>query len=91
MRDVDAGLPAVRLALLTRAGCHLCEDMKTVVAAAGRTRPLRLEEVDIASDKALERRFATSIPVLMRGETVLVQGRTTLAGLLEQLRRPDSE
>ena len=88
MRD-EADRPAVRLTLLTRAGCHLCDDMKTVVAAAGRTRPLALEEVDIASDHGLERRFATEIPVLMRDETVLARGRTSLAGLLDQLRRTD--
>ena len=90
MRDEDTGRTAVRLSLLTRAGCHLCHDMKTVVAAAGRMRPLLLEEVDIALDRALERRFATEIPVLMRGETVLAQGRTTLAGLLERLRQTDA-
>ncbi len=90
MPDGEARRSAVRLTLLTRAGCHLCDDMKTVVAAAGRTRPLRLEEVDIASDKGLERRFATEIPVLMRGETVLAQGRTTLTGLLDRLRRTDA-
>ena len=80
----------MRLTLLTRAGCHLCDDMKTVVAAAGRARPLLIEEVDIASDKRLERRFATDIPVLMRGESVLARGRTTRARLLDQLRRTDA-
>lgn len=85
----DHAARAVRLSLLTRAGCPLCDEMKTVVSAAGRVRPLLLEEVDIASDKGLERRFATEIPVLMRGETVLAQGRATLSGLLDRLRRTD--
>lgn len=89
MRQDDAGRPAVRLTLLTRAGCHLCDDMKTIVAEAGRTRPLRLEEVDISSDRGLERRFSSEIPVLMRGEIVLAQGRTTRLALLDRLRRTD--
>ena len=87
----DSGEPTtVRLTLLTRAGCHLCDDMKALVAEAGRTRPVMLDEVDIASRADLERRFATEIPVLMRGATVLAQGRTTLAALLERLRRTDA-
>ncbi|MCY3845396.1 MAG: glutaredoxin family protein [Acidobacteria bacterium] len=91
MRGHGEGTPTVRLTLLTRAGCHLCDDMKAVAAAAGRTRPLLLDEVDIAADRGLERRFATEIPVLMRGDTVLARGRTTLAALLERLRRTDSD
>lgn len=87
MRDRNEG--PVRLTLLTRAGCHLCDDMKAVAAAAGRTRPLLLEQVDIAADRGLERRFATEIPVLMRGDVVLARGRTTLAALLDRLRQTD--
>lgn len=90
MRDRNEVPPALRLTLLTRAGCHLCDDMKAVAAAAGRTRPLQIEEVDIAADRGLERRFATEIPVLMRGDAVLAQGRTTVAALLERLRRTDT-
>ena len=81
---------AARLTLLTRAGCHLCDDMKALVAAAGRSRRLLLEEVDITSSNELERRYGMEIPVLMRGEVVLAQGRTTLAALLERLRRTDA-
>lgn len=90
MRGPGEATPTVRLTLLTRAGCHLCDEMKAVAAAAGRTRPLQLEEVDIAADRGLERRFATEIPVLMRGDTVLARGRTTLAALLDRLRRTDT-
>ena len=89
-RGEDDARSAVRLTLLTRAGCHLCDDMKALVAAAGRAHPLVLEEVDIAAHSDLERRFATEIPVLMRGGTVLAQGRTTLAALLERLRQTDA-
>lgn len=89
-RVEDDARSAVHLTLLTRAGCHLCDDMKALVAAAGRARPLVLEEVDIAARRDLERRFATEIPVLMRDGTVLAQGRTTLAALLERLRQTDA-
>ena len=89
MRGEYAESSAARLTLLTRAGCHLCDDMKALVAAAGRTRRLVLEEVDISSSAELERRYGAEIPVLMRGEVVLAQGRTTFAALLEQLQRTD--
>ena len=79
----------VRLTLLTRAGCHLCDDMKAVAGAAGRARPLVVEEVDIASRADLERRFGTEIPVLMRGDRIVAQGRTTPAALLARLRETD--
>jgi hypothetical protein len=81
------GGAAVRLTLLTRAGCHLCEDMKAIVAEAARTRPLVLEEVDISVRPDLERRFGIEIPVLMCGELVVAQGRTTLTALVDQLQR----
>ena len=90
MRGEHMENTAARLTLLTRAGCHLCDDMKALVAAAGRSRRLLLEEVDITSSNELERRYGMEIPVLMRGEVVLAQGRTTLAALLERLRRTDA-
>lgn len=58
-----AAPPALRL--LTRPGCHLCEEMKTsvrpLVARLGGT----LEEVDVDTDPALSARFGLEIPVLL--------------------------
>ena len=79
----------MRLRLLTRPGCHLCDDMKAVAAAAGRARPLVVEEVDITSQADLERRYGTEVPVLMRGDRIVAQGRTTPAALLDRLRETD--
>ena len=75
-----------RLTLLTRHGCHLCDDMKAVVEQVGRTHPLALDEIDIATDRGLERRFGTAIPVLMHGECVVARYRTTQRELREMLR-----
>lgn len=61
-----AAPPALRL--LTREGCHLCEEMKArvgpLVARLGGT----LAEVDVDSDPALSERFGRETPVLLDSE-----------------------
>lgn len=53
------------LTLYSRAGCHLCEEMKAIIARVATRVPLRLDEIDIATDSALEDRWGTQIPVLL--------------------------
>ena len=55
----------IALTIYSRPGCHLCEDMKTVVQTVGRSIPISLEEIDISTDPALEARYGLEIPVLM--------------------------
>lgn len=76
----------IRLTLLTRHGCHLCDAMRAVVEQVARTHPLTLDEIDIATDRGLERRFGTAIPVLMHGERIVARSRTTRRELLAMLR-----
>ncbi len=59
----------IAVTLYSRPGCHLCDDMKAVVSRVGRDVPLRLTEIDISNDPALEREHGHEIPVL------LVEGR----------------
>lgn len=61
----------IALSLYTRPGCHLCEEMKTVIARVARVVPLTLEEIDISRDAALETLYGLEIPVLM------VEGKKT--------------
>jgi len=75
------------LTLLTRTGCHLCEEMKRVIETVQRTHPLTLREVDIMAQPELERRFGTEIPVLLRGDDVIARHRITPSQLAEQLTR----
>ncbi len=65
------------LTLLTRAGCHLCGEMKAVITPLRRTHGIILTEVDISTRPDLERRFGTEIPVLLRGTTVVARHRIT--------------
>lgn len=58
-----AGQPLVEL--LTRAGCHLCEDARTVLAEVAGGLGLAWREVDIEADAALTARYGEEIPVVL--------------------------
>jgi glutaredoxin len=57
----------IAVTIYTRPQCHLCDDMKAVVArvAATSPAPVCVDIVDITADPALEARYALEIPVLM--------------------------
>ena len=61
----DGVSDAPTLTIYSKPGCHLCEDMKLVVARLSRSIPLQLEEVDISQDPELDARYGLEIPVLM--------------------------
>jgi glutaredoxin len=57
--------PARRRVTLYRAeGCHLCESAGRVIAGVRAEVDFELEEVDIAGDPELERRYRERIPVV---------------------------
>ena len=51
--------------LYSRPGCHLCDDMKTIVDRVARSVPLNVDIVDISTDPQLEARYGVEIPVLL--------------------------
>lgn len=53
-----------RVTLYTRAGCHLCEDAKRVVAEARRRVAFDYEELDIDRDAALRELYNEEVPVV---------------------------
>lgn len=55
----------MELTLYTRPGCHLCDEMKVVIAELRQRRAFVLTEIDISTDDALERRYGHDIPVLL--------------------------
>jgi Glutaredoxin-like domain (DUF836) len=55
----------IALTLYSRPGCHLCDEMKAVVARVARTIPLALQEIDISTDAALDAEYGLDIPVLL--------------------------
>lgn len=56
------------LRLLTRPGCHLCEEMKAKVAPLVARLGGMLAEVDVDADPALSERFGLEVPVLLDAE-----------------------
>ena len=74
------------LRLLTRPGCHLCDEMKKLLNQLSSEIDVSVEEVDITGDKTLERQFGSEIPVLMHKHEVVAKVRTSKTLLLEQLR-----
>jgi glutaredoxin len=62
----------ISLTLLTKPGCHLCEEAKTVVDLAinkfksehSSENPIELAEVNILEDQALLEQYGEEIPVL---------------------------
>lgn len=60
--------PARRLTLLSRAYCHLCDDMRAALAPLLARRGIDLVEIDVDSDPLLEARFGERVPVLLAGD-----------------------
>lgn len=75
----------IQLTLYSRAGCHLCEEMRAVVEVVGREISFDLEVVDVDGDPKLLRAYGDEVPVLaVNGErafAVEVDARTLRARL----------
>jgi glutaredoxin len=56
------GVPIVTL--LSRPGCHLCDDARVHLTALAAELGFELEEVDIEGDDDLHRRYLERIPVV---------------------------
>ncbi len=73
------------LTLYTRAGCHLCEEMKRVLDAVARRVPFVVQEVDVATDPALEHCYGHEVPVLLLGGRKVAKYRISEARLVRLL------
>ena len=75
------------LTIYSRPGCHLCDEMKAVVAAVARTTALRIQEIDISGDADLEARYGLEIPVLLVDGKKAAKYRITAGDLRRVLER----
>jgi len=71
----------IRVTLYSRPGCHLCDEMKSVIARVGASVPLALDEIDISADTRLEDLYGLEIPVLMIDGKKAAKFRVTEADL----------
>ena len=64
----------VRLTLLSKPGCHLCDDARDVVASViadlGAAASVSVEELSILDDPELQDRYWDEIPVVLVNDRV---------------------
>ena len=73
--------------LYTRPGCHLCEEVKREMLAAGCGDEYTLEEVNIDTDPALKERYGWEIPVVLINNVKAFKYRLTAEEFKRKLRR----
>jgi len=65
---------SIRLTLLSKPGCHLCDEARVVVASVlqqlGPEASVTLDEVSILDDPKLNERYWDEIPVLLINDVV---------------------
>jgi glutaredoxin len=57
--------PAHRVTLLSKPGCHLCDDAREVISRVAVDLGVPWEEIDITQDDDLYRRYWEQIPVTL--------------------------
>ena len=65
----------MNLTLFSKPGCHLCEDVRTLLDELQPEYGFVIEEIDIAGDAALFARYRYDIPVLMKDGREIARGR----------------
>jgi hypothetical protein len=78
----------IAVTLYSRPVCHLCDEMKAVVARTVRTMttPVTIEEIDITTNADLESRYGLEIPVLLIDGKKVAKYRVTEGELARILR-----
>jgi len=59
-------VPPAKYEMVTRAGCHLCDEMAALLAEVLPSFGLSYTERDVDADLALRERFSDVVPVLLR-------------------------
>jgi glutaredoxin len=76
--------------LYTRPGCHLCEETKAEMLAAGCRDEYVLEEVNIETDEALREQYGWEIPVVVINGIKAFKYHLTAREFRRKLRRLSS-
>jgi hypothetical protein len=58
----------MHLTLLSRAYCHLCDEMETALRPLIGATPLAVIDIDAPEHSALEARYGDAVPVLFAGD-----------------------
>jgi len=84
-------MASIALALYSKPGCHLCEEMKDTVQRVAQEHGYPVEEIDISADALLEARFETEIPVLFVNGRKAFKYRVTESELRRRLAHEPQE
>ena len=79
-----------QLRLLSRPGCHLCEEMRHQVEEILADVERQWEEVDVDSDPELARRYGETIPILFVNGHLFAKIRLPRLAAALRLRRAAS-
>jgi hypothetical protein len=77
---------SLRLTLITRHDCHLCDEMAAVVALVARETEATVEVRDVDADPELHARHTDEVPVLLIEGRKAFKYRVTAADLRRRLR-----
>ena len=75
----------MKLTLLSKPGCHLCEAVREVLDELQTEYRFAFEEIDITSDPGLFAQYRYEIPVLLMEGKEIARGRITDRELLRIL------
>lgn len=73
MSEKGSALP--HIIFYTKAGCHLCDDAREMLEDIAAQTEFELTEIDIRSDPALFELYRYRIPVIIKDETIVTEGR----------------
>ena len=68
----------LNVVIYSRPGCHLCDEAKQIIEAAGCADDYTLAEINIESDPDLLRRYTNDIPVITINGVEMFRHRLTV-------------
>ncbi len=75
----------IEVEILTRAGCHLCDEMKEALKQAATGFDVQLRETNIDTDQELTAKYRDDIPVLFVNGSKAFKHRATVRELKKRL------
>lgn len=79
----------IRVELLTRPGCHLCDELKRALEEAAVGLDVELKETNIDTDGELAARYGNDVPVLFVNGSKAFKHRATVDALRRRLLMAD--
>ena len=80
----------MKLTLLVRAYCHLCDEMRAGLAPLLASGGATVELIDVDTDAALASRWGDKVPVLLEGGQELCHHRLDATALARWMREATS-